>query len=424
MRASLAVLLTSGASAADIMIATFDGAKATTQRWQEQNDPVMGGKSTGTFKIDGDEHVGIFNGTCAIVPFLKAPGFIKTVSSGPTPDVSSCKNLVLNVNSKTDYKGYKVSFSNAHYPGGKFFAYGYKSDFQAPVGAFGDVVLPFSGFSSHWDDGTGEPITKCADDSKACPTSASLKDMRTISIWAEGKQGDVHLQIKSIRASECAGSTPTLPAHGLGATPGQLVTFDGATGTTFKFVELNDPVMGGKSTGTWSVGDGFGIIDGEVVNVPSLKAPGFIKAAADGKFPDISEFSDGSLVLKVRTSTPDYAGYRVSFAAGAASAAFACAGGGSLPFSRGCFKQKFSVPAGSDFVEVKLPFNTFSDKWSSATGEHNAECAKEKDVCPTAAKLAKIRRIEFWGEGVAGKLHLEVKSVSAEKASGERLVLV
>merc|ERR1712050_265657 len=152
--------------------------------------------------------------------------------------------------------------------------------------------------------------------------------------------------------------------------------------------------MGGRSTGTWSLGNGFGVMDGEVVNVPSLKAPGFIKAAADGNFPDISAFIDGS-------------------------PSFSCAGGGGLPFSRGCFKQKFSVPAGPDFVEVKLPFNTFSDKWSSATGEHTAECSTEKDVCPTADKLSKIQRIEFWGEGAAGKLHLEVKSVSAEKSSGE-----
>merc|ERR1712217_625965 len=119
-------------------------------------------------------------------------------------------------------------------------------------------------------------------------------------------------------------------------------------------------------------------------DVPSLKAPGFIKAAADGKFPDISDFIDGSLVLSVRTSTPEYKGYRVTFVSGATSASFACAGGGSLPFSRGCFKQKFNVSAGPDFVDVKLPFNTFSDKWSSATGEHTKECSEDNDVCPTA----------------------------------------
>merc|ERR1711865_620202 len=110
------------------------------------------------------------------------------------------------------------------------------------------------------------------------------------------------------------------------------VSFDDSTGTTFEFTELNDPVMGGKSTGTWSLGKGFGIIDGSVVNVPSLKAPGFIKAAADGKFPDVSDFIDGNLVLSVRTTTPEYAGYRVAFVSGAVSPAFSCGGGGSLPF--------------------------------------------------------------------------------------------
>merc|ERR1712151_6632 len=240
-----------------------------------------------------------------------------------------------------------------------------------------------------------------------------------MSIWGEGVEGDVDLEVKYIGGTDCGTMEKAQES-----TSGSLVTFDGADTTTFKFVELNDPVMGGRSTGTWSLGNGFGVMDGEVVNVPSLKAPGFIKAAADGNFPDISAFIDGSLVLTVRTSTPEYEGYRVSFASGAGSPSFSCAGGGGLPFSRGCFKQKFSVPAGSDFVEVKLPFNTFSDKWSSATGEHTAECAKNKDVCPTADKLSKIQRIEFWGEGAAGKLHLEVKSVSAEKSSGERLVLV
>jgi hypothetical protein len=417
MLASFAALV-GGVNGKDIMLATFDGAKETTLQWNEQDDPVMGGKSVGSFTIDSEQKVGIFNGTCATVPSLKAPGFIKAVATGSFPDVSSCKNFVLNVNSDNSYKGFRVSFGNEHYQSIQhFFARGFKSDMMPPVGKFADVVLPFSDFTDHWDDGTGKAITKCVNDSKACPTKKRLQNLETISIWGEGVEGDVHLQIKSIRATDCSSTV-------VASSQGSLVTFDGTAATSFKFQELNDPVMGGKSTGTWSVGDGFGILDGEVVNVPSLKAPGFIKAAADGKFPDVSTFIDGSLVLSVRTSTPEYAGFRVTFVSGATSASFSCAGGGSLPFSRGCFKQKFSVPAGSDFVEVKLPFNTFSDKWSSATGEHTSECAQDKDVCPTAAKLSSIQRVEFWGEGAAGKLHLEVQSVFAEKPSGERIVVV
>lgn len=208
-----------------------------------------------------------------------------------------------------------------------------------------------------------------------------------------------------------------------------LVTFDGNKGTTFKFVELNDPVMGGQSTGTWSVDSAgkYGVIDGQVLDVPSLKAPGFIKAAADGQFPDASADVDGELVLMVRSSTPEYKGFRVSFAAGTIAASYACAGGGGIPLSRGCFKAKFSVPAGDSFTAIRIPFNQFSDKWSSYTGEQTTTCAQDKSVCPTADSLKGIKRIELWGEGALGKLHLEVKSiiaVSGAAAAEQHAILI
>merc|ERR1712187_856385 len=290
-----------------------------------------------------------------------------------------------------------------------------KSNFQPPVGQFADVVLPFSGFSSHWDDGTGEPITKCADDPKACPTMSSLRNLNTISIWAEGVEGDVNLQIASIRASGCDESF-----HGTAGVT--LATFDNAPGTTFEFKELNDPVMGGKSTGTWTVDNQkqVGVFDGEVVDVPSLKAPGFIKAAADAKyFPDASSVAGGDIVLSVRSTTPEYKGFRVTVVSGAVSANFACAGGGGLPFSRGCYKAKFSVPESSngEYQTIRIGMRAFSDLWSSATGEHTKECADDASACLTAAKLAKIQRIEVWAEGVAGKVHLEVQKISAEPST-------
>lgn len=199
-----------------------------------------------------------------------------------------------------------------------------------------------------------------------------------------------------------------------------LVSFTPNSKATHKFNELNDPVMGGQSTGTWTVDtkDGMGVFDGSVVDVPSLKAPGFIKASShDAPFADASTAINGDLVLTVRTKTPDYAGFRVSFASGSVSPSFACAAGGSLPFSRGCFKAKFSVPAGASFSEVRIPFNMFSDQWSSATGEQTKTCAQDKDVCPTAKKLSKIQAIEVWAEGALGKAHLEIQSISASPAS-------
>jgi len=192
-----------------------------------------------------------------------------------------------------------------------------------------------------------------------------------------------------------------------------LVTFDGASGTTFKFIEMNDPVMGGESTGTWLVNtdDGFGIMNGEVVDVPSLSAPGFIKSAADGTFKDVSADIGGDFILSVRSTTPEYMGFKVTLAAGTASPAYACAGGSSIPFSGGCYKAKFNVSAGDDFQDIRIPLVQFSDHWSPATGEHTKECSDDKSVCITSKDLKKIRRVEFWAEGVNGKVHLEVKSV-------------
>merc|ERR1712194_149096 len=357
-----------------------------------------------------------------------APGFI-TGQTDMKVDASTAigGDLVMKIRSTTpEYTGFKVSFAAsspiatlACASGGAAGALSrgcFKAPFQLSAGDdFQEVRIPLSDFSDKWSSATGELTTLCKDDADVCPSASRLKKVQRVSIWGEGALGKVHVEVDSVSIEPAALSVSASAA---------LVTFDGAKESSFSFRALDDPVMGGKSTGTWTVGDGFGILDGEVVDVPSLSAPGFVKAAGDGKFPDISAFIDESIVLSVRTTTPDFAGYRVTFTSGAVSPAFACAGGGSLPFSRGCFKQKFSVPAGSDFVEIKLPFHSFSDKWSSATGEHTAECAQTKDVCPTAAKLSKIQRIEFWGEGPAGKLHLEVQSVSAEKASGERVALV
>jgi len=197
----------------------------------------------------------------------------------------------------------------------------------------------------------------------------------------------------------------------------QLVTFDGAPSSTHTFTELNDPIMGGQSTGTWSTTAKYGTFDGNVVDVPSLKAPGFIKASANGVFPDVSSALGGNLVLMVRTSTPTYAGFRVAFAADTVAPSYACSGGGSIPFSRGCFKAKFSVPAGDDFVAVKIPFTDFSDMWSPATGEHTKECSADADVCPTAASLKGLKRLEIWAEGAKGKVHLDVSDIMVESAA-------
>jgi hypothetical protein len=404
--------LVSAAAAKDIPLATFDGAKETSLTWTQKNDPVMGGQSTGTFTVQ--DNVGVFDGTCKIVPSLGAPGFIKAETSKTTlPDVSSCSGLALTVKSDTDYDGFRFSFGTKRSDCGKFFATGHKANFKAPKGEFGTVQIPFTDFTDCWDDGTGDAIKTCADDSKYCPDQGTLSNMKTMSVWAEGKEGDVHLEIQSVVATGCADSLESVASA---AVP--LLSFDGAE-TDHGFKALVDPVMGGQSVATASVDkDGqFGILDGEVKIVPSLSAPGFITGYAQAKFPDASSAINGDLVLTVRSSTADFQGFKVSFAAGTISPQLSCASGGAVPGGRGCFKADFTVPAGDDFVDVRIPFTSFTDKWSSATGEPTATCAEDSSVCPTASKLSKIQRIEVWGEGAAGKVHIEVKGVRAEPAA-------
>jgi len=376
-------------------LATFDGAKETSLKWVEQDDPVMGGKSKGSFTIDSDKKVGIFNGTCAIVPSLNAPGFITAVATGSTPDVSSCKNLVLNVNSENAYKGFRVSFGNEHYPSIQhFFARGFKSDMMPPVGKFSDVVLPFSGFTDHWDDGTGKAITKCVDDPKGCPTQKRLQNLETLSIWGEGVEGDVNLQIKNIRATECKETVTSAVADSI-----DLATFDGKA--PHKWQSENDPVMGGKSSSTVDIKESYADYQGSTRIVPQLGAPGFTIALTTlSTFPDVSSM-DG-LAISLRAVASNYTGYKIAF----------CDSRLNFKCQFASFKADLPVPQSSngEFQEVFLPWSAFSDKWSSSTGKHTAE------EPPTASSLKSITQLQIWTEGVEGDFHLQFQYVRASKA--------
>jgi len=180
--------------------------------WKVMNDPVMGGKSKGSFRITAD--AALFQGEVVDVPFLHAPGFLqaRTIDHATTafPDVSHCTGLQVTARSHTDYTGYRLSFGTAHAPHGKRFAFGYKTDMrispsstQHESSSWSDIVLPFSAFTDYWDDATGDAIVTCEQDSSYCPDNATLRNMRVVAIWAEGVEGRVDLEIKAIRAVGC-----------------------------------------------------------------------------------------------------------------------------------------------------------------------------------------------------------------------------
>lgn len=172
--------------------------------WEEMNDPVMGGKSTGSFTIQNG--IGHFEGEVVDVPFLHAPGFIqaRTTSSETYPDVSTCTALEIVAKTNSDYDGYRISFGNAHAPGGKYFAYGYKSNLEGlSTEEFEAVTIPFNDFTDFWDDATGDPIHTCHENDLYCPDELTLKNMGRIAIWGEGVAGKVSLEIKTISAVGC-----------------------------------------------------------------------------------------------------------------------------------------------------------------------------------------------------------------------------
>jgi hypothetical protein len=206
-----------------VTIATFDKAKGTTFSWSAMNDPVMGGQSHSSFKIEDSE--GHFKGTCAIVPFLKAPGFCKVgtqrsfFSSAPRfADASRFISgaLYLDVETATpEYDGFKVAFGakNATRPTGAMHHSppSFKAGFKVSGAKRTTVKVPFSDFSVDWSDFTGRCDTKdpnngyqhvcCSPEHpEVCPTAQHLAQITSLEIWAEGAAGDFDLKVVSIGA--------------------------------------------------------------------------------------------------------------------------------------------------------------------------------------------------------------------------------
>ena len=74
------------------------------------NDPVMGGESYSDLEINTEDGIAKFTGKCAIVPKLKAPGFI-TMETGSQfyqkpakfADISTCQGFEFEIKTNTEY---------------------------------------------------------------------------------------------------------------------------------------------------------------------------------------------------------------------------------------------------------------------------------------------------------------------------------
>lgn len=149
---------------------------------------------------------------------------------------------------------------------------------------------------------------------------------------------------------------------------------------------------------------------GEVVDVPFLNAPGFIKGHTTDHivFPDVSSCQGLQLIAK---SNVDYAGYRISFGR-------AHAPGGKF-FAFG-YKANINLTTVSDgdsddgaFGTVTIPFSQFTDFWDDATGDPIHTCSEDSRFCPDEMTLKNLQLLELWGEGVGGVVDLQIQRIQA-----------
>lgn len=195
----------------EVLLEDFSAPKLA---WSTINDDMFGGKSTGTFRIEGAEGVGIYEGHVHNLTRIQGPGFIK-LDGGPStmPDVSTCTGIQLVVRSTTpEYRGFRFSFGLEHDPAARVdFIRGHKAWFfvmdmdDLPEGEFQTVYISFSSFSKDWDPRTGDAIETCQEREEYCPDLETLQDLHKIAILGEGVAGPVHLELKSIKAVGCGG---------------------------------------------------------------------------------------------------------------------------------------------------------------------------------------------------------------------------
>ncbi len=108
-------------------------------------------------------------------------------------------------------------------------------------------------------------------------------------------------------------------------------------------------------TSSWTVGE-TGVWDGEVKVVPSLAAPGFCNIMSQVKTYWPNAAGTTHIFVRARSTIP-YKGLRFSF------------GADTLFLQFKCFKANFDMAATGDWEDIAIPFDQFSNNWSSYTGE-------------------------------------------------------
>lgn len=216
----------------DIKLVTFDN----PGNWKLEVDPATAGNSQGKLSFkDGALNL---NGYCQYRPFLtqkrqETSGFIKVDTTDQKfPDVSACEGISV-VAKQTGIASNKVGEEKSKFEGYNFCIGGnragetsgklakrsrlgnqcYKSKLNVPQNEFGTIQIPFKDFSNFWDAETGAIVVSCEQSPKNCPDQATLANMRDMSFWAEGDQGDFNLEVKSVIAYGCTAKVSELATN-------------------------------------------------------------------------------------------------------------------------------------------------------------------------------------------------------------------
>jgi hypothetical protein len=183
-----------------------------------------------------------------------------------------------------------------------------------------------------------------------------------------------------------------------------LATFDGATGSTWSWQPVNDPVMGGASESAFSVDTDrkLGVWAGEVKIVPFLKAPGFCNLQAPGlgktaAFPDVSH-TDGLVVRSKQTNSSGLKRFRAMITTKDAK---------HFRFQQGVYVADFEMK--SEMADHSLSWSAFVCTWRGSN----------VSWCPTIeSQLSKITNIGIGTTypGPTGSFNVEIESIFAPRA--------
>jgi len=475
---SILACLIAGASAvprANIPIAGFGQRGYPQQKWTAENDPVMGGVSVGSFGEQNGQ--GVWRGEVKIVPKLQAPGFCTIHTGGSQfPDMSSEDGLLVTIEQAVPggLMDLKVSMESSVRTGprqGEF-----EGKFKLRGNSMSTYFIAFADMTQSWrGQKEGGP-----------PTKEQLKSITRMGFNEDGVAGKFEFKIVSIAAGSnhgpAPGPTPPTPnkcdvrtserkrcgglftkkeqceeldccydpagslfetkcfhSHrGPGPSPSPSPTPPSGRGLTmFAFGSegekawrvTNDPVMGGRSKSSFTVGtDGagnknIGLFAGDVAIVPSLKAPGFCNAFVEIPNKDASAFDAFEITL---LSHGPLTAFKSSFGGKGVPKDPNCHHPG-CQYETGSYKAGFNVTQQSATAppqRIIVPFTDYTYEWSDFTGgctDHGAKCCDPTatpNTCPTKTALSEITQIGIWGEGTAGDFALDIFSVKAVKMKG------